>query len=260
MTLEARSLRAGYDRKDIIANLDFSPSLGKFTVMSGSNGSGKSTLLSALSRMLMPSSGVVMLDGASIHRMPSREVAKKMGFLPQGLSELQDISVLELVSCGRYPHKRFLSSWLDEDEKAVAESLEMVNAVDLSEMSMSQLSGGQRQRCWIAMLLAQGASTMLLDEPTTFLDLRYQIEIVSLLRKLCQEYGRTIVAVLHDLNMASQYADELVFLKEGSIFASGDISRVFTPSTIESVFGWPVRVFNDELTGRPYFLPFYDES
>ena len=258
MNLIGRSLSAGYNGKDIIKNINFSPKEGEFTAILGANGSGKSTLLLTLARILTASSGNVFLDDKPIQTIPSKLVAQRLSFLPQGLTDVDEITVKGLVERGRYPHQTFLKSWREEDEAAVTRSLKMTETFDLSDVPIRKLSGGQRQRCWIAMLIAQESDIMLLDEPTTFLDLRYQIEIIALLKKLSTQFNHTIVAVLHDLNMAAQYADNIIFMRDGEIFKEGTVSTVFTASNIQDVFGWPVNVSFDDTSKRPFFRPHYE--
>jgi len=210
------ALSAGYGQTLIVDDINLTIPTGKMTVLAGANGSGKSTLLSTIARMLKPLGGCVRLDGQAIHQMPTKAVSRQLGILPQSPLTPEGLTVFELVSRGRYPWQGLMRQWSEADELAVEEALRLTGTAEFAHLPVDSLSGGQRQRCWIAMVLAQQTATILLDEPTTWLDLRYQVDILELLQTLTREHGRTVVTVLHDLNFAVNYADLLVFLKQGA--------------------------------------------
>ncbi len=249
-------LRAGYQKQAIIDDIDLQFPHGKMTVLAGANGSGKSTLLNTLARMLPPLSGSVLLDGKAVHQQPTRQLARELGLLPQSPRVPQGLTVLELVSRGRYPWQGLLRHWSDEDERAVEQALRLTGTLDFAHLPVDALSGGQRQRCWIALTLAQQTPYILLDEPTTFLDLHYQVEILELLRELTVGHGKTIITVLHDLNFAVNYADRLVLLKQGKMAAVLEDPRHCTPALIHEVFGLDVEVTHSARSGKPFFIPF----
>jgi len=253
--LASRNLVAGYDKLPVLddVTLDFAP--GTMTALVGPNGCGKSTYLSVLARILAPRAGSAVLDGRAIHRMPTREVARRLGLLPQNPNAPESITVYDLVSRGRYPHQGVFRQWTAVDEAAVETALRLTDTEHLADRHVDTLSGGQRQRAWLALTLAQEAATILLDEPTTFLDLRYQVEILELLHRLTRELGRTIVVVLHELNLTAAFADNLVMMREGRIHAAGPTADTFTADNVESVFGIPVHVAQHPETGRPWCLP-----
>ena len=228
---------------------------GEITVVVGANGCGKSTLLRALARLLRPAAGRVVLDGEDIHRQPTRSVATRLGLLPQAPRAPDGVVVGDLVRRGRYPHQRLFDQWSADDEAAVARALELTNMVPLADRSVDELSGGQRQRAWIAMALAQDTPLMLLDEPTTYLDIAHQVEVLDLLQDLNRREGRTIVMVLHDLNQACRYASHLIAMADGRIAAAGPPTAVVTPALIERVFGLPVTVIDDPVTATPLCVP-----
>tara|TARA_R110002020_G_scaffold16823_2_gene59314 strand:+ start:7179 stop:8066 length:888 start_codon:yes stop_codon:yes gene_type:complete len=254
-TLTATSLSFGYDDALVLQGLDLAIAPGSITAIVGANACGKSTLLRTLSRLIAPSEGHVLLDGASIHRMRSRDLARTLGLLPQSPIAPEGITVADLVSRGRHPHQGLFSRWSVKDDAAVAAALEATGTWDLSERAVDELSGGQRQRVWIAMALAQQTDILLLDEPTTFLDISHQVEVLDLLTDLNRMKRTTIVMVLHDLNLAARYADCLVAMAGGAIHALGRPEEVLTEATIRHVFGLDSRVITDPTSGRPMMLP-----
>ena len=253
--LAAESLTLAYDQKVIVDDLTLSIPSEAFTVIVGANACGKSTLLRGLARLLAPRAGTVLLDGRDIHGLPTREVATRLGILPQQPIAPEGISVADLVARGRYPHQRWFRQWSTTDEAAVDAALAATQLTHLGAHPVDELSGGQRQRVWIALALAQGTDLMLLDEPTTFLDLAHQVEVLDLLAELNTVERRTIVAVLHDLNLACRYAHHLVAMKDGAIVCEGPPAEVITPDTVREVFGLDCQVIPDPLTGTPLVLP-----
>ena len=252
--LTAAGLTVGYQRTPVIDGLDVAIPDDSFTVIVGANGCGKSTLLRALARMLVPGDGAVYLDGAPIRSLPPKQVARKLGLLPQGPVAPDGITVLDLVCRGRHPHQGVLRRWSAEDDRAVREALQATDTTDLADAYVDELSGGQRQRVWLAMALAQQTGILLLDEPTTFLDLAHQVEVLNLCARL-HRGGRTLVAVLHDLNLACRYADHLIAMSGGAIAAMGRPSDIVTPELIDEVFGLACRVIEDPETGTPLVIP-----
>lgn len=254
-SLAASDLSLAYDNRVIVDGLSLTIPPESVTVIVGANACGKSTLLRGLARLLKPRQGAVLLDGDDIHRLPTREVATRLGLLPQQPVAPEGISVADLVARGRHPHQRWFRQWSATDEQAVADALAATEITDIADRPVDELSGGQRQRVWIALALAQGTGLMLLDEPTTFLDLAHQVEVLDLLRDLNHREQRTIVLVLHDLNLACRYADHLVAMKGGAIVAEGAPSDVITAETVHEVFGLDCQVIADPLTGTPLVLP-----
>ncbi|AMY68751.1 ABC transporter ATP-binding protein [Frigidibacter mobilis] len=254
-TLAAHGLHAGYGDRAVLQGLELSIPPGRITAIVGANACGKSTLLRSLSRLLAPAQGQVLLDGKSVHKMPPRHLARQMGLLPQSPAAPDGITVLDLVSRGRHPHHGLLSRWTGQDDAAVAAALQATGTTDLAERAVDELSGGQRQRVWIAMALAQETGLLLLDEPTTFLDIAHQIEVLDLLTDLNHARGTTIVMVLHDLNLAARYADTLVALRAGRVHAAGPPEAVLTEAMVEAVFGLPCQTLPDPVSGRPMMLP-----
>ncbi|PYE42904.1 iron complex transport system ATP-binding protein [Rhizobium sp. PP-F2F-G20b] len=254
-SLVATELSAGYDGKEILKGLDLTIRSGRITVIVGANACGKSTFLRTLSRLLTPTKGHVLLDGTSIHRTPARQLARTLGLLPQAPIAPEGITVADLVSRGRHPHKSLFSRWTRKDDEAVDGALAATKTFDLAERPVDELSGGQRQRVWIAMALAQETEILLLDEPTTFLDINHQIEVLDLLTDLNRERGTTAVMVLHDLNLAARYADDLVAMAGGKIHAFGTPDEVLTEDMVREVFGLESRIIADPLSGRPMMLP-----
>jgi iron complex transport system ATP-binding protein len=253
--LRAESVRLGYGDRTVVDGLDLDVVTGTVTAVIGPNGCGKSTLLRALGRLLRPSAGQVVLDGRRIDRTPTREVAKVLGVLPQAPTAPEGLTVADLVARGRHPHQSWYRQWSADDEDAVARALEWTGIADLAERPVDELSGGQRQRAWISMALAQGTDLLLLDEPTTFLDLAHQVEVLELVRRLHREVGRTVVMVLHDLNLAARYADRLVAMRGGRIVAAGDPRDVVTEELLAEVFGLDARVIADPVVGSPLVVP-----
>ncbi|CDJ98864.1 iron-enterobactin transporter subunit; ATP-binding component of ABC superfamily [Microbacterium sp. C448] len=253
--LSAESLTLAYGDREVVHDLDLSIPSGQITAIVGANGCGKSTVLRALARLLKPRSGAVLLDGEEIHRLPSREVARRLGLLPQSPTAPEGIVVSDLIGRGRHPHQRFLARWSAADYEAVADALDATGIADLADRAVDELSGGQRQRVWIAMALAQQTDILLLDEPTTFLDVTHQIEVLDLLTDLNRSRGTTIAMVLHDLNLAARYADRLVAVCEGRIYASGVPAEVITEANVGAVFGLDCQVIADPVSGAPLVLP-----
>lgn len=249
------SLSAGYGDKTILEDITLKITPGQITSIIGANACGKSTLLRTMSRLLTPSKGQVLLDGKSIHKSPTRQLAQTLGLLPQSPTSPEGITVGDLVSRGRYPHQRLMSRWNKADDEAVAKALETTQTTELLEKDVDELSGGQRQRVWIAMALAQETEILLLDEPTTFLDVAHQIEVLDLLVDLNKSRGTTIVLVLHDLNLAARYSDQLIAMQQGRVFTYGTASEVITEATIHTVFGLNNQVITDPISETPMVLP-----
>ncbi|MGN7188185.1 ABC transporter ATP-binding protein [Microbacterium enclense] len=254
-SLAAEGVTLGYGDRTIVDSLDLRVPAGRVTTIVGANACGKSTLLKAMARLLTPSSGQVLLDGKAIHRLPTKQVARVLGLLPQSPIAPDGIAVSDLVSRGRHPHQGALSRWTSADDAAVARALEATDVTHLADRPVDELSGGQRQRVWIAMALAQETDVLLLDEPTTFLDISHQIDVLDLLTDLNRERGTTVAMVLHDLNLAARYADHLVAMAQGQVIAAGDPGDVLTEETVRRVFGLDSRVVPDPLTGRPMVIP-----
>jgi iron complex transport system ATP-binding protein len=252
--LQAQGLQAGYDERTVIDGLTVEIPAGRLTVIIGPNACGKSTLLKALARLLKPRGGAVLLDGRSIHELPPREVAQRLGVLPQSPLVPEGITVADLVSRGRQPHQRWWRQWSAEDQAAVAEAMSLADVANLADRRVDEVSGGQRQRAWIAMALAQRTEALLLDEPTTFLDLAHQVDVLNLLRRL-EKGGRTIVAVLHDLNQAARYADHVIAMRDGAIVAMGTPSEVVTVELVGEVFGLECVIVPCPVTGAPLVVP-----
>ena len=253
--LAGTALRVGYDQRTIIHELDIAIPDDSFTVIVGPNACGKSTLLRALARLLKPTQGHVVLDGQEITRYPSKEVAKRIGLLPQTSIAPDGISVIDLVSRGRYPHQSILRRWSAADEAAVLAAMEATNVTELSGRLVDELSGGQRQRVWVAMALAQETPLLLLDEPTTFLDITHQVELLDLFTRLNQEGSRTLVAVLHDLNQAARYATHLIAMRDGHVVAQGAPADIVTAELVEEVFGLRCRIIDDPESHTPLVIP-----
>ena len=254
-TLGAEDLSLAYDDTVICEGLSVQIPQGKVSVIVGANACGKSTLLRGLARLLRPKAGTVLLDGTDIHRLPTKQVATRLGILPQQPIAPEGITVADLVARGRHPHQRFFRQWSSADQVAVDAALAATRTADLAERSVDELSGGQRQRVWIALALAQGTPLMLLDEPTTFLDLAHQVEVLDLLAELNATEDRTVVLVLHDLNLACRYADHLIAMRDGAIVAEGPPGEVITAALVADVFGLDAHIIPDPLTGTPLVLP-----
>jgi iron-siderophore transport system ATP-binding protein len=248
-------LTLAYERRTIVEDLTIAVPDRSFTVIVGPNACGKSTLLRGLARMLKPATGTVLLDGQDIGALPAKKVARTLGLLPQSSTAPDGITVAELVACGRYPHQRLLRQWSRDDERVVGESMAATGVADIADRLVDELSGGQRQRVWIAMALAQETPLLLLDEPTTYLDLTHQVEILDLCVRLREEQGRTLVAVLHDLNLAARYATHLIAMREGRIVAAGAPKDIVTAELVQDVFRLPCRVIADPETGTPLVVP-----
>ncbi|GGX38792.1 ABC transporter ATP-binding protein [Streptomyces noursei] len=253
--LTAEGLTLAYDQRTIAENLSVAIPDHSFTVIVGPNACGKSTLLRALSRMLKPTAGAVLLDGQTISSLPAKQVARTLGLLPQSSVAPDGITVADLVARGRYPHQGLLRQWSAEDERIVQESMAATGVAALADRYVDELSGGQRQRVWIAMALAQQTPLFLLDEPTTYLDIQHQIEVLDLCATLHEEQGRTLVAVLHDLNQAARYATHLIAMKDGEVIAEGAPSDIVTADLVGRVFGIDCRIIDDPETGTPLVVP-----
>lgn len=253
--LRAKNLTIGYDKRVISSELNVSIPPGSFTVIIGPNACGKSTLLRALARLLVPRVGSVLLDGKEISQYHAKEVARRIGLLPQSSISPDGITVADLVGRGRYPHQKLLQQWSISDEMAVANALEATHLTELSSRLVDELSGGQRQRVWVAMVLAQQTPMLLLDEPTTFLDIAHQIELMELFGTLHGK-GHTLVAVLHDLNHAARYATHLIAMKDGRIVAEGPPEEIVTAKLVSEVFGIDSVVIADPITGGPLVVPY----
>ncbi|MBD2844083.1 ABC transporter ATP-binding protein [Paenibacillus sp. IB182496] len=254
--LTTTGLDIAYEKRKIVEDLNIAIPQGKITALVGSNGSGKSTILKTLARIMSPSSGSVLLDGKSIHKQSTKEVAKQLAILPQNPTSPDGLTVTELVSYGRFPYQKGFGSMSKEDRRVVNWALEATAMTEFAERPVDQLSGGQRQRAWIAMTLTQETDIMFLDEPTTFLDMAHQLEVLQLLHKLNGEAGRTIVMVVHDLNHASRYADHMIAIKKGRVAGEGSPTEVMTPDILREVFGIEADVVPDPRTGVPLCLPF----
>ncbi|GAA2837847.1 iron complex transport system ATP-binding protein [Leucobacter komagatae] len=252
--LRVENATIGYDQKTISSELSVEIPDGSFTVIVGPNACGKSTLLRALSRLIRPSAGQVLLDGKSISSYRAKEVATRLGLLPQTSLAPDGITVADLVSRGRYPHQGLIRQWTAADEQAVLSAMEATGVTELSPSLVDELSGGQRQRVWVAMVLAQETPLLLLDEPTTFLDIAHQIELLELFTDL-NLAGNTLVAVLHDLNQAARYGTHLIAMKDGRIVAQGSPEEVVTEEIVSEVFGLACRVVPDPVAGTPTVVP-----
>ncbi|WP_104116229.1 ABC transporter ATP-binding protein [Arthrobacter sp. B1805] len=254
-TLSAEDLTLAYDQRVVVEGLSVEVPAGRVTVIVGANACGKSTLLRGLARLLKPAKGTVVLNGSDIHTQSTKAVARVLGLLPQTPVAPDGISVADLVGRGRYPHQGWFRQWTAEDDAAVAGALEATDTLGLADRSVDELSGGQRQRVWIAMALAQQTGILLLDEPTTFLDVTHQIEVLDLITDLNRRAGTTVVMVLHDLNLAARYADHLIAMRDGRIVAEGPPSGVVTQETVSGVFNLDCRVIEDPVSGTPMVVP-----
>ena len=255
VTLAGKGLVVGYGGAPVLDGVDFAVPSGQFTVIVGPNACGKSTLLKTLARVLRPSSGQVELGGRAISSYSPKQVAKQVALLPQSPQAPEGIRVADLVARGRHPHQSLLRQWSPADERAVQEALERAGVASLASRRVEELSGGQRQRVWIAMALAQDTPVLLLDEPTTYLDLTHQIEVLDLLRELNRRHQTTIVVVLHELALAARYADYLVFMRAGQILAAGEPAQVVTTQNLAAAFELEARVVSDPVSGTPLVVP-----
>lgn len=253
--LMARELTLAYEDRTVVHQLELAVPDGQVTVIVGPNACGKSTTLRALGRLLKPRGGSVLLDGTELAKIPTKRIARSIGLLPQSPVAPEAITVADLVARGRQPHQHWWQQWSDEDERAVTEAMARTDVSALADRPVDELSGGQRQRVWIAMALAQETDLLLLDEPTTFLDIAHQVEVLDLVRRLNHEQGRTVVIVLHDLNQAARYADHLVAMKSGRVIAEGPPGEVVTADLVREVFGLEAVVIPDPVTGSPLVVP-----
>lgn len=252
---QAQNLVSGYDNQAIIQEISLVIPSNQISVIIGSNACGKSTLLKTLARLIKPMAGKVTLDGKAISKIPSKQLARVLGLLPQSPIVPEGISVADLVGRGRFPHQSLLSGWTKKDYEAVAEAMQIMNITDLANRNIDELSGGQRQRVWIAMALAQQTDILFLDEPTTFLDITYQVEILDLLTDLNRKHGTTIVMVLHDINLSSRYADHIFALRQGQLIVEGPPSKVITSEMVMDIFGLDCMVIEDPVSGSPFTIP-----
>lgn len=253
--LAARGLRLGFDRMTVVHDIDLGVPPGKVTVIVGANACGKSTLLRGLARILRPAAGAVTLDGDDIHGLPTREVARLVGLLPQQPPAPEDITLADLVARGRHPHQGWLRQWSSGDERVVADALAATATLDLADRRVDTFWGGQRQRVWIAMALAQDPGILPLDEPTSFLDVAHQIDVLDLLTQLNRDRGTTVVMVLHDANMAARHADHLVVMAAGRIIRSGPPRGVISVEALRGAYGLEARVLPDPVSGAPMVIP-----
>ncbi|WP_429842478.1 ABC transporter ATP-binding protein [Brevibacillus sp. FIR094] len=254
--LYTEKLDIGYGELSIVKDLNISIPSGKITALVGANGSGKSTILKTLARIMKPTGGQVFLDGKSIHQQSTKEVAKQLAILPQNPTAPDGLTVSELVTYGRFPHQKGFGSLTKEDKEIISWAISMTGMSDFHDRPVDQLSGGQRQRAWIAMALAQGTDILFLDEPTTFLDMAHQLEVLKLLQKLNDEENRTIVMVVHDLNHATRYAQHMVAISRGTVVAEGSPAEVMTPDMLRKVFNIEADILIDPRTGVPLCLPY----
>lgn len=253
--LHTSQLDIGYAETLIVKDLNLEIPTGKITALVGSNGSGKSTILKAMARLLKPKGGGVMLDGESIHSKSTKEVAKQLAILPQNPTAPDGLTVYELISYGRFPHQKGMGTLTEEDRKVIQWSIEVTGLTQFADRPVDQLSGGQRQRAWIAMAFAQQTDILFLDEPTTFLDMAHQLEVLHLLQKLNEEEGRTIVMVVHDLNHASRFAHHIVAIRSGAVVSEGSPKEVVTQDVLREVFAIEADIVADPRTGVPLCLP-----
>ncbi|MEM9609664.1 MAG: ABC transporter ATP-binding protein [Actinomycetota bacterium] len=253
--MRATGVRLAYGDDVVVESLDVEIPDGQITIIVGPNACGKSTMLRALARLLKPTEGQVILDGQEIHSLPTKEVARRLGLLPQAPIAPEGILVVDLVARGRTPHQRLFQHWSKQDERAVRRALRATGTLDLAERPVDELSGGQRQRVWIAMALAQETELLLLDEPTTFLDVSHQVEVLGLVHDLNQLRGSTVVVVLHDLNLACRYANHMIMMRDGAIVAAGDPADIISAGSVEEVFGLECTVIDDPTSGTPLIIP-----
>ncbi|TNJ65954.1 ABC transporter ATP-binding protein [Paenibacillus hemerocallicola] len=252
---QADQIVAGYDNKTVILGVSLVIPSNQISVIIGANACGKSTLLKTLARLIKPASGQITLDGKPIANIPSKQLARVVGLLPQSPIVPEGISVADLVGRGRFPHQSLFGGWTKKDYEAVAEAMRIMDITELANRNIDELSGGQRQRVWIAMALAQQTDILFLDEPTTFLDITYQVEILDLLTELNRKHGTTIVMVLHDINLSARYADHIFALHQGKLVAEGEPSKVVTSSLVKDIFGLDCTVIEDPISGSPLVVP-----
>lgn len=255
-TLETRGLRLAYESRVIVEDLNLSLQTGKITAIIGPNGCGKSTILRSLARLLTPKAGAVLLDGKDIHALPSRVLARQLAILPQGPVSPEGLTVEMLAWFGRYPHQNFMQSRSSGDARIIRDALAQTGMLELKDRALETLSGGQRQRAWIAMSLAQDTPFLLLDEPTTYLDMMHQLEVLQLLTTLNADSGKTIVMVLHDLNQAARFSHELIAVQGGRVVAQDTPERVLTLQLLRSVFGLEAHLIRDPQAGTPHVIPY----
>lgn len=246
---------SGYDNKVIIQGIELEIPSNKISVIIGANGCGKSTLLKTLAKLIKPTSGEITLDGKAISKIPPKQLARVLGILPQSPVVPEGITVADLIGRGRFPHQSLLSGWSKKDYEAVAEAMEIMKITEFANHDIDELSGGQRQRVWIAMALTQQTDILLLDEPTTFLDITYQVEILDLLTDLNRKYGTTIVMVLHDINLSARYADYMFALQNGQLVSEGKPSDIITSALVKDIFGLDCTVINDPISSSPLVVP-----
>ncbi|UII55886.1 ABC transporter ATP-binding protein [Cytobacillus spongiae] len=254
-TIQAEQITAGYENKTILHDVSISIPSNQISIIIGANGCGKSTLLKTMARLIKPTAGQVTLDGKPINKVPPKQLARVLGLLPQSPIVPEGITVADLVGRGRYPHQTFLKGWTKKDYEAVAEAMDIMKITEFADRSIDELSGGQRQRVWIAMALAQQTDILFLDEPTTYLDITYQVEILDLLTDLNRKRGTTIVMVLHDINLSARYADHIFALHKGSLASEGEPAKVITSALIEDIFGLQCTVMTDPVSGSPSVVP-----
>ena len=252
---QAKHIVAGYDQKTVLHDVSLEIPSNQISVIIGANACGKSTLLKTMARLNKQTSGEIHLDGKSLSDIGSKKLARVLGLLPQSPIVPEGITVADLVGRGRFPHQSLFSGWTKKDYEAVAEAMEIMNVTELANHDIDELSGGQRQRVWIAMALAQQTDILFLDEPTTFLDITYQVEILDLLTDLNRKHGTTIVMVLHDINLSARYADHIFALRQGQLVAEGEPSEVVTSELIEDIFGLRCMVMEDPVSGSPSVIP-----
>lgn len=254
--IRAENISISYDDKSVIQDLSTHIVNGKITTIIGANGCGKSTLLKALTRIQAVKSGQILIDGKAIADLPTKEIAKKIALLPQILEATEGITVYELVSYGRFPHQRYFGQLSNDDKVKINRAMEMTKITDLANEKVDALSGGQRQRVWIAMALAQDTETIFLDEPTTYLDMNHQLEILELLKKLNQETRKTIIMVLHDLNLSARFSDNLIAMKNGAIQYHGQVEEVMTTDILRDIFSIEAQIVQDPIHNCPILLTY----
>ena len=254
-SLAASQLSSGYGRRVVVDNVDLTIPTGAITVIVGANACGKSTLLKTMARILVPVQGAVLLDGQAIGSIPTRELARRLGLLPQQPVAPEGIAVADLVGRGRHPHHGLFATWTGQDREVVEQALTATGTAELADRSVDELSGGQRQRVWIAMALAQRTDVLLLDEPTTFLDLAHQVEVLDLLTDLNRSRGTTVVMVLHDINLAARYADHVIAMRDGRVAAAGAPAEVLDAALMSEVFGLDCVVMTDPVSSTPLVVP-----